>query len=150
MLTTSRLATRVRVDYQQERGSEMGEQQPSQERESEMGEQQPSQLRPDNVFGRVMALGMSPEFLTSDRLTLIRKISQDLARDPAMLAIMERLLHDYADDIRRVVPTERELESLGLTGLGSPVDPNIAPVAAAAAVAPGAAAMAAGPAVFSV
>jgi hypothetical protein len=114
-----------------------------------MSEQQPLRLQPDKAFGRVIASGMSSEFLTPDRLRLIRKISQELTRDPAMLAIMERLLRDYADDIRQVVPTERELELLGLTGIGSGVDPNIAPVAAAAAVAPGAAALAAGPAVFS-
>jgi hypothetical protein len=113
------------------------------------GKQQPSELRPDVAFGRVSALGMSPEFLTPERLALMKKISQNMSRDPAMLKVMESVFQDYADDIRRVVPTEKELESLGLTGFEKSGDVvAIAPVAAAAAVAPGAAAMAAGPAFF--
>jgi len=112
-------------------------------------EQPFSKLRPDKAFARATAIGMSPDFLTPERVALIRKISQEMARDPAILATMERLMRDYADDIRRVTPTEQELQSFGLTGLRGTGDAAVAPVAAAAAVAPGAAALAAGPAVFN-
>jgi hypothetical protein len=111
-------------------------------------DRQPPQLQPDKAFGRVVALGMTPEFLTPDRLALIQKVREDMARDPALLAVIERLSRDYADEIRRVQPTEQEIESLGLTGLERPGEVAIAPVAAAAAIAPPAAAIAAGPAVF--
>lgn len=43
-----------------------------------------------------------------------------MTRDPAMLAIFERVLRDYADEIPRVVPTDKELDLLGLPGPGRP------------------------------
>lgn len=107
-----------------------------------------NKLRPHNAYGRLTSLGASPDFLTPERVALIRQISDDMSRNPAILALMETQLRDYADEIQRVLPTDEELKAIGLQGVGPGGEVAIAPVAAAAAVAPGALALAAGPAVF--
>ena len=91
-----------------------------------------------------MSFAVSPEILNEERLELLKRMSDDLARRPEFLKMIERMLADYGDDIYRISPTDADLRKGGFGwagGAGGPV--AIAPAAAAAALAPPAAALAA-------
>lgn len=91
----------------------------------------------------MMATMMSAEHLTPERLALMREISDTLMRDPAFLKTVEAALETHAADVKEHAASEEELRSFGWSTAG--VQPDIVPAAAAAALAPGAAALAAPP-----
>jgi hypothetical protein len=96
------------------------------------------------LFARVIEKAVAPGFFTEDRLALMRQISQKLAQDPSLLKNLERMLGDYGQDLSQLAPKESEFASFGWKRVEGE-EPMIVPVAAAAALAPAAAALAAGP-----
>ena len=109
----------------------------------------PSEIMPPDAFAKWMSFAVSPEILTQERLALLKRMSDDLARNPAFLKMIERMLADYGDDIYRISPSDADLAKggFGWTGGRAAAEPGgpvgIAPAAAAAALAPPAAALAA-------
>lgn len=110
----------------------------------------PSMIMSPELFQKWMSFAVSPEILTPERLELLKTMSDDLARDPAFLKRIERMLADYGDEIYRISPSDADLAKGGFGWAGGraaeagPGDPvAIAPAAAAAALAPPAASLAA-------
>lgn len=107
----------------------------------------PSTIMSPEAFAKWMSFAVSPDILTPERLALLKRMSDDLARDPAFLKMIERMLADYGDDIYRISPSDADLAKGGFGwaggagGTGETV--AIAPAAAAAALAPPAASLAA-------
>jgi len=96
----------------------------------------PARFEPE----RIVELLAARYVLSPARLTLAKKISRDLARDPALLKSIERVLKANGARIEKLKPTVDQLRSFGWTEreLAMP-----SPKQAAAAAAAGAAAMAA-------
>jgi len=90
----------------------------------------------------------SLEFLTPERVAVVQELSHKLARDPELLASIERMLRENGVDLDRMMPEPAHLASFGWTDsdlarLPSPKQAAAAVGAAVAAVAggPGAAAV---------
>lgn len=107
----------------------------------------PHRILSPEAFAKWLSFIASPEFLTRERLELLRKMSDNLARDPALLKHIERIFAEYGDDIHRVSPSDADLVKAGYGWTGGTGETGgtveIVPAAAAAALAPPAAAMAA-------
>jgi hypothetical protein len=127
-----------------EKRSPQSEKQPPQAQVKARMVSGPSDIMSPEEFQRWMSFAVSPEILTPERLELLKEMSDDLARDPAFLRMIERMLGVYGDDIYRISPTDADLAKGGFgwtDGTGGEV--AIAPAAAAAALAPPAASLAA-------
>jgi len=90
----------------------------------------------------------SLEFLTPERVAVVQELSHKLARDPELLASIERMIRENGVDLDRMMPEPAHLASFGWTDsdlarLPSPKQAAAAVGAAVAAVAggPGAAAV---------
>lgn len=110
----------------------------------------PSEIMDPEQFQKWMSFAVSPDILNQERLALLKRMSDDLARNPAFLKMIERMLAEYGDDIYRISPNDADLArggfgwAGGATAAGAAGGPvAIAPAAAAAALAPPAAALAA-------
>ena len=105
----------------------------------------PSEIMSPEAFAQWMPFATSPEVLTPERLALLKRMSDDLAQNPAFLRMIERMLADYGDEIYRISPSDADLSRGGFGWTARPGDPvvGIVPAAAAAALAPPAAALAA-------
>lgn len=112
-------------------------------------ETNPSEVMSPEEFQKWMSFAVSPEILTPERLALLKRMSDDLARDPSFLSRIERMLADYGDEIYRISPTDADLAKGGFGWVGGAGGREgegtvaIAPAAAAAALAPPAASLAA-------
>lgn len=107
-------------------------------------EYQPPETMTPEAFAEWMRFAVSPEFLTPERLELLKTMSDHLTRDPALLKLVERMLTDYEEEIRRVSPNDAELVKFGFGWTAeSPGGVLVPPAIAAAALAPAAAAIAA-------
>jgi hypothetical protein len=95
-------------------------------------------------FAKWMSYTTSDEFLNPERLKFLKKMGDDLARDPALLKVVEHIFENYGDEIRRISPSDKELKgsSFGWSD-ESGAQALVPAAAAAAALAPPAAAMAA-------
>jgi len=123
--------------------------QPPQSQKYDIG---PSTIMDPDTFARWMSFAVSPDILDEKRRALLKKMSDDLARDPAFLKTIERMLADYGDEIYRISPNDADLAKGGFGWAGGAASTEreggagpvaIAPAAAAAALAPPAAALAA-------
>jgi hypothetical protein len=105
----------------------------------------PSTIMTPEQFSKWMSYTTSTEFLTRERIELLRRMSENLARDPSLLRHIERMFADYGEEIYRVSPSDAELAKVGFGWTGDGPGPAALPppAAAAAALAPPAAAMAA-------
>lgn len=106
----------------------------------------PAAIMSPEAFSPWMSYASSPDFLNEERLALLKRMSENLARDPALLKLVEEMLAEYGDEIYEISPNDAELAKFGFGWAGSPASGPpalVPPAAAAAALAPPAAAMAA-------
>jgi hypothetical protein len=101
-------------------------------------EGRPTAFEPDQILD----LLASRRLLNPERLEAARDLSRQLARDPELLASIERMIQTNAEVVNRFMPTREELRNVGFDDpeLGMP-----SPKQAAAAAAAGAAALIVGP-----
>lgn len=134
----------------------MAKKQGSRKRPSRPKKQRPQDLIPDietlgpstimspEAFSKWMTFASSSDFLTPKRRALLKKMSQRLSRDPALLKHIEQVLSEYGDDIHRLSPSQSELERYDFGWfLSKRAQTLVPPAVAAAALAPAAAALAA-------
>jgi hypothetical protein len=101
----------------------------------------------DDVHPERLAQFTSLNFLSPQRIELVKQLSLTLARDPELLASVERMLEANGASLERLTPRPSELASFGWSedqvDLPSPKQAAAAVGAAVAAVAggPGAAAV---------
>jgi hypothetical protein len=104
----------------------------------------PSTILTPDEFSKWMTYAVSKDFLNPKRKALLKKIGDNLSRDPALLKNIELILRDYGDEIHRISPTQKELEKYNFGWfIGKEAQTLVPPAAAAAALAPAAAALAA-------
>jgi len=104
----------------------------------------PSSIMSASSFSKWMSMAVSPKFLNEERQELLEKMSKDLARNPEFLAMIERMLSEYKDEIYDRSPDNAELRDYGFGWPEGGGTVGLVPAAAAAAaLAPPAAALAA-------
>lgn len=119
----------------------MSEKQPPQKQQFVIG---PTTIMSPEAFAEWMPVAVSPQILTPERFELLKRMSEEFARNPAFLKQIEQVLADYGDEIYRISPSQAELEAVkfGWTQSAN-TEALVPPAAAAAALAPAAAALAA-------
>jgi hypothetical protein len=98
-----------------------------------------SPLEPEDILD----LMVQRRVLTPERLEIARGLSRQLARDPEMLASIERMLRANAVDINRYLPNRDDAGAVlfDQETMGEGDEASITPKQTAAAAAAGAAAM---------
>src|SRR5262245_61916004 len=95
----------------------------------------PRRVLPPELILNIMS---SSDLLTPERMEIAKQISDRLARDPELLASIERTMQAHGVVLNRL---GRQPEELASFGWGEAIPPQITPRQAAAAAAAGAAAM---------